>query len=318
MSGMYPLYEFQPESRMAMRLFISSTRRSLFRILPAVMALVFFPGIPELAFSQSSPKNARQQRRVEILEKTGEYCRRLEKAALDFVCLEDVSERIDMSRDIIQSKLAFLWDAARPRIASRIEPVKVKKYRYDYQLVRKGGKIKESRILLEENSRRMYEEDADLKTSVFTFDKFLFGPIAVLSAENRQYYDFKIIKEETWDGEKVAVLEARPKPSLTQNVIFGKIWIRKRDFSILKMECNQKSIANFWILEERAKKYKADPEIMTIVEYGVEKNGVRFPSRCSIEEGYRNKKGKKFVRSETRVVYKNYKFFTVETETRFQ
>lgn len=300
-----------------MKLSISDYQRPLFRVFLRFMALVLVSPISQYVLSQNAFENAEQQRIAQILEKTGEYCRRLEKAALDFVCLEEVSERIDLFRDIVQSRLAYVWEGTRSRFVSRVEPVKINKYRYDYQLIRKGNKIKERRILLEENLQRKYERDADLKTSVFTFKKFLFGPIAVLSAENKHYYDYQIIKEEMRDGEKVVLLEANPNPSLTQNVIFGKIWIRKRDFPILKMECNQKSIANFWILEERAKRYKADPEITTIVEYGVEKNGVRFPSRCFIEEAYRNKKGEKFVRSETTVVYKKYKFFTVETEVRF-
>ena len=44
-------------------------------------------------------------------------------------------------------------------------------------------------------------------------------------------------------------------------------------------------------------------------------NGVRFPSLDFTEEAYINAGGNKFVRSEARVLYRDYKFFTVETET---
>lgn len=302
-----------------MKVSIFASQSSLFKTfwIPGLLSFLF-PVSSDFFAQNSSQEKADRKRLAEILEKTGEYCRQLEKAALDFVCIEEVTERIDLSWDIIQSRLVYVREGTTSRFASRVEPVKTNKYRHDYQLIRKGGEIKESRILIEEDFQRKFEKDVALKTSVFTFNKFLFGPIAVLSTENHHYYDYQIIKEEMWEDEKVVLLEANPKPSLTQNIISGKIWVRERDFTILKMECNQKSIANFWILEERAKRYKADPEITTVAEYGLEKNAIRFPSRCFIEEAYRNKKGRKFVRSETTVVYKNYKFFTVETEIRFK
>jgi len=57
---------------------------------------------------------------------------------------------------------------------------------------------------------------------------------------------------------------------------------------------------------------------MTLVsEYKVEKNGIRFSSRYFIEEAYIGKKGKKFISSETTVIYRDYKFFTVETEIKY-
>jgi len=46
----------------------------------------------------SSPGSARSPLST-ILNRALRYCRRLENAALDFVCLEEISEKIDLSRD---------------------------------------------------------------------------------------------------------------------------------------------------------------------------------------------------------------------------
>jgi hypothetical protein len=46
------------------------------------------------------------------------------------------------------------------------------------------------------------------------------------------------------------------------------------------------------------------------------KNGIRFPSRLFVEEAYISAWGRAFVRSETAVVYRNFRFFTVEVEIR--
>jgi len=298
-----------------MRLSILSSGSSSFQISLRLILLLFFLNVSQDILAQTNSREEAEQKKIaEILKKTAEYCNKLEKAALDFVCIEEISERIDLSRDIIPSQSALLKSGSGSTIVRRAETFKNNKYKYDYQLIRKGNEIKESRILLEENSQRKFDKNANLKTEVFTFNKFFFGPLAVLSQERQNYYDYKIIDEEMLNDEKVVLIEAIPKPALTQNIIFGKIWIRESDYSIMKIEWNQKSITNFWVLEERAKRYKADPEITTITEFWIEKNAIRFPAKCFIEEAYINKKGRKFTRSETTVYYKDYKFFTVETE----
>jgi hypothetical protein len=96
---------------------------------------------------------------------------------------------------------------------------------------------------------------------------------------------------------------------------------RRRWFSrpfLLKIAWEQRSIGNYAIFEERAKKYKADPVITSISEYRFEKNGLRFPSKDFSEEAYVNDKGKKFVRAQTAITYREYKFFTVDVTIQYQ
>jgi hypothetical protein len=47
------------------------------------------------------------------------------------------------------------------------------------------------------------------------------------------------------------------------------------------------------------------------------RRGFYFPSRYLIEEAYIDKKGKKIISSLTEVIYKDYKFFTVETDVKY-
>jgi hypothetical protein len=93
--------------------------------------------------------------------------------------------------------------------------------------------------------------------------------------------------------------------------------VDESDFSVLKIEWNQESVGNFEITEEIARRYKSKPQMTLVSEYKVEKNGIRFPSRYFIEEAYIGKKGKKFIRSEATVIYRDYEFFTVETEIKY-
>lgn len=267
----------------------------------AILILLFSPLI--LAASKNpgtqstSEKNAEQERLKEILRKTGQYCRLLEKAAIDFVCLEEISEKIDRSRD---------YPGSYPRYRKNT-------YVYDYQFIKKKYILEEARILLEENGRKKYEKNADLKTSAFQYRNILYGPIDLLSTLRQDCFDYRIITEDEAVKDTAVVLEAIPR-SHEHYFAFGKIWIKKDDFSVLKIEWHPKSLRNFEEVAKIAERYKSEPDITIITEFSYEKNAIRFPGEYRILEAYIDKKGKRFLRSETTVVYRNYKFFTVETD----
>lgn len=260
--------------------------------------------------AQNTSEQDGRQKMAQILKKTREYCRRLAQAALDFVCLEEISERIDNSKEAVQFYL-------RGMLFGEKNVIEEHKFLYDYQFVRKGDRKTEKRILLEEDGLKKREEGAYLKTNVFLYQNVLFGPVNLLDEYWQSFYDYKMIGDELLDGEKALVIEAAPLPSFHKEILWGKIWVKGSDFSILKIEWNQKSMKHFEIIEKTAEKYKAEPQITQITEFGFEKNGIRFPSRYFIEEAYISNKGKKFVRSETSVVYRGYRFFTVETEIKY-
>ena len=279
-------------------------KRSFLLFITTFLLLVFQADRPASSFA---PQSSEQIQVVTILSKVREYCRRLEKGAYDFICLEEISEKIDHSRDNLY------------RIGER------NKYIYDYQLIKKEGAIKENRILLEKNGYKTRQENAPLETKVFRHQFVLIRTADLFNEFSASLNDYRLIGEDILYGEEAIVLEAVPKPLYEQRFLYGtepsyllgKIWIKKKDYSILKIIWNPKVIRDFNNIEELAIKFKAEPRVTTISEYGIEKNGIRFPSRLYIQEAYINKAGKKFIRSQTEILYKNYQFFTVETEVRF-
>ncbi|MDH4219860.1 MAG: hypothetical protein OEY18_02435 [Candidatus Aminicenantes bacterium] len=253
-------------------------------------------------------QNIEQATLREALKKIGEYCTRLKNGAYHFVCLEEISEKIDYSQDIQDEYI-----------------IEKNEYLYDYQLIKKNGLTKESRILLEKNGIKKHENDAQLETSVFRHKNVLMRTVELFSGFGEDFNDFRIIKEETLHGDEAIVIEAVPKASygrmlpsgLQPTYLHGKIWVKKNDFSIIKIEWNPKVIKDFKNIEDLSKKYGAEPCITIISEYKYEKKGIRFPSRLFVEEAYTDRNGKKFIRSETDVIYKDYKFFIVETEIKY-
>ena len=244
-----------------------------------------------------------------ILKKSAEYCKRLESSLLDFICEEEIVERVDTYLDLIQ-QLPIENDF---NLRSTIPREVKNKYLYDYQLIRKNNKIKETRILLKENGKKKNIKNAKLKTSAFAYENLVFAPL-IFSESWQKYHKYEIIGEQMFNTKNAIVIKVTPVSSEMKKFIYGKFWVDKEDFSILRIEGNQNFLGDFYKIEERAFKYKREPLVTIVLDYNIEKNKIRFPSEFLFEESYVNKYNKKFKRSVIKVVYKNYKFFTVETK----
>ncbi len=141
------------------------------------------------------------------------------------------------------------------------------------------------------------------------------GPVGLFGARFQPGYEYTIVGEEKEKGRKVVIVETEPKlDDLTSSNLYGKAWLFADTGDILKIEWKENRIGHFEIFEERGKQFKRIPRIKVRSEFETEKNGLRFPSRLFIEEAYSTKRGRVFVRSETTVEYKDFKFFTVEVE----
>ena len=227
-----------------------------------------------------------------ILKKVAGYCQRLERVSLHFVCNEGINEQIRSS-----------WQSS---------------HVYDYQLIRKAGHIEERRILLEVNGESKHEENAELKTQRFRHKYVIFGPIGLFSVSQQRNHDYAVKKEEKFKEDSCLVIEAVPKANVQVEHLFGRAWVRKKDFSIMKIEWNQESMKNIEKVEKEAKKIGAKSSLTFISEYAYEKNGIRFPSKYFVKEEYLLPGTGRIKMSETTVVYKDYRFFLVETEVKIK
>ena len=280
-----------------------------------LISALFFVILSSQIYSQRANSDSANQAELEtILKKCAEYCEKLSNSVLYFVCREKIKEEI-----YFFGPGSVIIGPSLYRSNRYIKRIEKNNLVYDYQLVRKDKIIKESRVLLEENGQKKNEKNAPLKTKVFRHKNIILGPIGLLSEYWQKHHDYKIFKKEKYKGEEVIVIEAFPKPGLKLNHLFGKIWVRKSDFSILKIEWNQTSIENYEKIEEFARQLKYRPSIKLTSEYAYEKNGIRFPSKYSINEAYVNVslRRKRITKSKKTVIYEDYKFFTVETEVKY-
>jgi hypothetical protein len=288
------------------------------------MALSGIPAGPEFSQNQAPDLAA-------LLDKAAAYCRKLEGAALDYICKEEIVEVTDPRLDLIPSTMPTTTSttavpaggsvAGTPltqttdRLVRSTKKVK-QKLLYDYQCIRSGGEIREVRHLLEENGQKKNEPDAKLKTMNFLFGYVLMSPVSIFAERFHADFDYKVAGTAKIKKRPVVIVDVTPKPDVpeTQN-LYGKAWIDSATGDILRIQWSEKRVNHYEITASRALLYDRKPRLIIRSEFQVEKNGIRFPSKLFIEEAYVSKGGLVFVRSETTVNYEDFKFFTVATDS---
>ena len=262
----------------------------ILRLAVLMLFMIFCPA----TFSQNGLNGGVGQAKLEeILSKAKEYCRRLENAALDFVCVEEATEIINHSKDIdtdhprvnpeetmrSRSMIPIPWGAveknsyiydypfvrkgsqSRSAISVPWKPFEKNSYIYDYQFVRKGSQKIEKRILIKKNGKKMHVENAPPMTSAIRVTSMLFGPVDLLGPFRQSRYEFRIIGEGKVDGQIAYILEASPKLIEDQHHCFGRIWVKEEDSSVLKIEWDQRSLGAYNLVEHIAKKYNAEHQV---------------------------------------------------------
>lgn len=275
---------------------------------------------PPLRPSQNAVSPSPLPQLPALLAKAAEYCRKLESSAFDFVCREEISETIDPNLDVARNSPppnpGWTTYAGPSVVISWTRKIK-RSFVYDYQCVRAGRTIREMRTQLEENGKRKVVPNAELRTSVVVFGTALLGPVGLFGERFQPDYDFALAGEEKIGKTRVFVVDAMPKPGAPPSRnLYGKAWIDPATGDILKIEWSESRVGRFDVFEKRGQLYNRKPRLIIRSEFSAEKNGIRFPSRLSVEEAYLKESGKAFIRSKTEVVYKDFKFFTVEFEVR--
>ncbi len=288
------------------------------KYLIAILVLFFYVNIISISTEPEFDSSSKSKPKLEdILIKCAEYCEKIEGSALFFICQEKIKEELTKSSEGMMS--AVVTSSGGQRISTRIlrMPGSVEKneYVYDYQLVKKGSQIRESRTLIEENGEKRNEKNAPLKTKRFYSLRSIYGPVGLLGREFQAQFDYKLKKEDKIEERKAYVIEATPKKDVEGKPNYGKLWIDKENYSVIKIEISQESLAGYEDFVKKIKKRGIKPIFTTVHHYGVEVKGIRFPSKTVFTEVYRPLRG---TASETVIEYSNYKFFTVDVEVKYK
>jgi len=265
-------------------------------------------------------KDASEDASIEaMLVKARAYCRRLDRAALDFVCREEVKEKTNaMPRPASATMFIQTTNNSLSSGVVRVQPAPPESfstttYLYDYQYVRKGTDVRERRDLVKKDGEDVVKADTRIETLHFKFAEVLFGPSLLLGQEAAEGHVYRLLKTEKVKGEKAAVIDCASRAMGAAGGYGGKAWVRITDGAVLKIEWDPTTFGGFFEVIAVADKFKMKPKIKSETEFGVERNGIRFPSLDLTEEAYTAGGQSIYTRSIITAKYFDYKFFTVET-----
>jgi len=280
------------------------------------------------ALTEKSSKRKLQK----ILNQSGEYCQKLEKAALEFVCLENIKEA---NYKFAGEKTPPSWEkktqyAGLYKGQSTYVTVgniqdyfgvltgktEITRYLCDYMFARKDEGIKQQRILLKKDGKEISEPKPFLNEGKITALNPIFSTTRILAPEHQSAFFFHLLGDDRVNGRKTYMIEALPKSGNEGGVLYAKVWVDQKHFQVIKSEIKGPPIKGYEnILWEAAWKNMA-VSFTRICLYEKEKNNILFPSQTSVlieyeDTGYM---GRDVTRLKIDIKYTDYKFFTVTTD----
>lgn len=287
------------------------------KIKPCLLLVLFILFMWNLCLSQEVTTETDQAKLKTILKQTADYCERLKRIALDFICHENIQEENYSYKKTERINPADMGSATPfKKVDLKLKGKRIHSWVYDYQMIKKGDTLEEKRILLKEKDKEKHVENAELKIKGFKAKFLVYGPVGFLSRYWQRHFNYEIIGQDEINGKKTIIITATPTEEREENYSFGKIWVDEQDFSILKIEWDPRYIPGF---EEKVTSGSGGIKrsLSWSVYYEVEKNRVRFPSRQIIEETFLTEAGKVRPGYTVNFIYDNYRFFTVEVNVKY-
>jgi hypothetical protein len=266
-----------------------------------------------------------------ILEKSAAYCERVKEIALLYVCqvhLNAVQYKYKTRQvqptawgrpagsggDVgTGGEVPDKLPAGTPQIKFDPRGRARNRHLYDYQLINKDGELAEQWTLLQENGRKKNQDLPSPKDIRFTSRYLVMGPVGFLAKSWQDRFRYKIVGREILEDHEALIIHCEPRIRGGDNDNTGRIWVYARDGTILQIEWEPSSIQGYRDTAPPGYSYR----VTWTVTYGVEQNGIRFPSRQFIREFLVDGREITIPLEETEFDYRDYKFFTVGVEIKY-
>jgi YHS domain-containing protein len=266
--------------------------------------------------SENAAQFASDSGRPDILSKAEEYCRKLENAALYFVCRERIVETIYPNDELQMIRLKVgdrIKGHANVLMGGGGVPSGDRTIVYDYQLIRKDGRIREKRTMIEKSGANPAGGSVDPKIQRFHFERVVLGPVGLFGPDARSRFQYRVLKETSIDGKPAVIVEAKPEIGSAGGSVFGKAWLEKATGAVLRMETDVESFFGYDRIAAEYASLGFLPSVSFEIEFGFENGGLYYPSRVHLKE---SRYGVGL--TELTVDYDRYKFFTVGTEVKYE
>jgi hypothetical protein len=182
-------------------------------------------------------------------------------------------------------------------------------------MIRRFGEIVERRIVLKKNGRKITDRVELLTDNRYAMLSPIVSSLKIMGEDRQPLFNFRILKEERFSGRDACVLEVLPKFGDVDGVLSAKVWIDKASFQILKSEIEGVPLDGYDDVLGDAVLLNVKPYFLRNYEFRVEKKGVIFPSKTTVEIEYPSvSPNSRETKAKIEMSYKNFRFFTVETD----
>ncbi|MCP5050547.1 MAG: hypothetical protein GY940_25510, partial [bacterium] len=259
-----------------------------------------------------------------ILEKTAAYCEKLEQKAFHLFCYEQVYETFRKRiHTTVTRSAAYVEDAPPPVAGQTGAPPRSSLRRRGggtylkknfttssrnfvnrYQIIRRGDGIKEQRELSHFDGGKLPPGKSLQKKQsiVYSYENALY-PVFYLSGSDREKFAYKLLGETREMGRDSYMIEVRSKKSadnLKAGELLAVAWVDAEDYSILKTIAYPAAFNGYRHLMKSVsgsvETVGNSINVKDVHYFGVQKNGLRFPSRTEIQVEFKPKKQKKMKR----------------------
>jgi hypothetical protein len=262
-----------------------------------------------------------------ILQGVADYCERLKQSAFHFYCREKILETRQPLTAAEKDDPNISYNAMRLGTVRTMDEMRtkvytqVKHYLFGYRLIKRGGVIDEERDYISSQDNVAVTRDQVIKTNAFFSEKAIFAPITLLDRSRQDQYDYRLIKDDDLQGRRAAVITAVPKKGVETAAVYGKIWIDRDDYSVLRIEADPASLRGYKDLKALAKKLRTKLYLSLETEFALLRDGIRFPTKVSMLEKYKGGRlisdfrgSQGWERTRTEFSYDDYQFFSVQTD----
>lgn len=277
-----------------------------------------------LGFSMqwADTQETRDDQLKQLLSNTAKYCEELKKRAFHFLCYEHIKERIESSVDKAAVRSEQRQVTPYFRSLSYAKPnIYKNKYVNEYQIIKQKGNIRERRIMIDKNGKKVNIKDPGFETLLYSYKSAL-SPIYFFAAENQEKFRYNIRKKETVMGRRAYAVEVRPKtpPANGEDLPLAVVSVDREDYSVLKFKLFSGDFSPENIVGS-TRHNVTNIKVEDVHFFGVQKDGIRYPSETQLFLTYNGgptdapiylpRGGRLFTKVKTTFTYKKYIFFNV-------
>lgn len=260
-----------------------------------------------------SPLSAKKADVTEILEKTAQYCEKLQSRVFHFMCSESIVETVEKSLEFPEArqglknfleghnsstdtdatnrndrKMQQVYDnlaqSRKNRSYNNKKATKKNILVNEYQIIKVGDILKERRLMREINSQKVKpQEMPEIRTLVYSYKNVL-SPINFFAKANQSQYRYRLAGKERIKGRGAYIIEIEtqnPSSELEKGVLV-KAWVDQEDFSVMKFQVFPGAFGGADYLLHKGSNGKTDVKISDIHYFDQLQDGIRYPSKTEI------------------------------------